>query len=84
MFFIETHAQAVQAYNDALRMGTVRQIRPRSMTNPVPSALSLANEGKNVMIEKPSPGKNVIIVMLGVLVLLLWSRLSTCCSCNWD
>jgi hypothetical protein len=26
----------------------------------------------------------VIIVILGVLVLVLWSRLSTCCSCNWD
>jgi ribonuclease HI len=78
----KTHAQAVQEYNDALRMGTVRQVQARSRTNPVLMAPSHATEGKNVIINKPSSGNNVIIVILGVLVLVLWSRLSTYCSCN--
>ena len=69
----KNHDQAVQDYNNALKMGTVRQIQARTMTQPVPMAPSHGNDGS---------GKNVIIITLVVLVFVLWNRLSKCCSCN--
>lgn len=78
----KSHAQAVQEYNAALRMGTVRQIQGRPMTNPVTMAPTLATEGKNVIIEKASAGKNVIIAILLLVVFVLWNMLLRCSSCN--
>jgi viroplasmin and RNaseH domain-containing protein len=78
----KTYSQAVQEYNDALRMGIVRQVQGTTRADPVSMATSHENEGKAVIIEKPSSSKNLIIVTLLLLVIVLWSRLSNCCSCN--
>lgn len=67
----KTHDEAVHEFNEALRMGTVRQVK--GITKPA----------KNVMPPIHAyEGKNVIIVILVVLLFVLGSRLPNCCSCK--
>jgi viroplasmin and RNaseH domain-containing protein len=44
----KSYAEAVHQYNDALRMGTVRQVHATVMTDPLFMAPIHATKGKNV------------------------------------
>jgi hypothetical protein len=78
----KTHDEAVHEFNEALRIGTVRQVK--GITKPAKNVMPPihAYEGKNVMIKGAYSGKNVIIVILVVLLFVLGSRLPNCCSCK--
>jgi hypothetical protein len=78
----KTHDEVVHEFNEALMMGTVRQVK--GITNLAKNVMPPihAYEGKNVMIKGACFGKNMIIVILVVLLFVLGSRLPNCCSCK--